>query len=141
MEKKIESFIKRYEELRELICSISTIIEDYLSEVKVKASLFDEFLASYTLKVSAVVWNDYDEDKINFLLNNIEKQIKGDKTFKGISKHIKLIKSELKNLEKLYYQGDVKETDLEDLEYNLKSPFEDIEDIFNENEWEHEELS
>ena len=138
MEKNIEKFMKRYKELRELIYSISDTLESYLSEVTNKSSLFDEFLGSYTLKVSEVVWNEYDEDKTNLLLCKIEKQIKEDKTFKGFSKFIKLIRSELKNFEDLYYQGDVEENELEDLEYNLKSPFEDIENMFDEREWDYD---
>ena len=138
MQGEVVKFIRRYKELRELIYSISETLESYLIEMKSKCSLFDEFLGSYTLKVSAVVWNQYDEEKIGVLLDDMEKQIKGDKTFKGIPQFMKIIRSELKNLEKLYYQGDVEESELEDLEYNLKSPFEDIEERFEENEWDYD---
>ena len=139
MDKNVEKFIERYKELKDLVYPISEILRGYLDEVNNKASLFDEFLGSYTLKVSAVAWNQYEEDKINILLCKMEKQIKEDKTFKGIPQFMKLIRSELKNLEKLYYQGDVEDTDLEDLEYNLKSPFEDIEERFDENEWDYDD--
>ncbi len=93
MEKNIKTFIGRYHKLKEFINSITETLEGYLDETAGLSSKFDEFLGSYTYKVSAVVYGCYDDDrkKIDNLLKEMI-ELTNEKGFKEFKKYLNYLK-------------------------------------------------
>jgi len=141
MEKNIEKFMEKYKELKKLVYDVTETLNSYMEEAINNVNKFDEFLADYSFKISAVVFNTYDEHKkkIFEILDWMDKQIKKDKTFKDLDDYTKSIREELKKFESLYEQGSVTEEEMDDIKYCLELPFEDLETIFDDEEWDYED--
>lgn len=141
MEENIERFMEKYKELKVLVYDITETLESYMEEALNNVNKFEEFLADYSFKISAVVFNTYDEHKkkIFEILDWMDKQIEKDETFKDLNEYTASIRAELNKFESLYEQGSVEEDEINDIKYCLELPFEDLETIFNEEEWDYED--
>lgn len=139
MLKKVEEFINKYKELKKLIFDVTETLNSYITEAISNVNKFEEFLADYSFKISAVVFNAYDDNKkkIFKLLDWLDKKIKEDKTFKGLGKHTASLRKELEKFEKLYEQGAVTDGEMKDTKYYLEEPFEEIEIAFDDKDWDY----
>lgn len=133
--------MEKYKELKVLVFDITETLESYMEEALNNVNKFEEVLADYSFKISAVVFNTYDDHKkkIFEILDWMDKQIEKDKTFKDLNEYTASIRAELKKFESLYEQGSVEEDEIDDIKYCLELPFEDLETIFDEEEWDYSE--
>lgn len=135
----MQVFMDKYKELKKLVTNITEILGSYIEEVDDNIGKFDEYLGDYSVKISAVVWNEYDKDKINKLLDEMEELIKKDDAFKDLDEYINSIKQSLDKFEELYYEGSIEEDELHDIHYEMEMPFEDLETIFDDEGWNYGE--
>ena len=138
--KVVTKFIEDYKEVKELVIGIADTLNDYIDEVDDNTSKFEEFLGDYNVKLSAVVINAYDKDRkqIHKFLDSMDKQIKKNIELKDLDEYIQNIRDALQELDDLYEKGSLDdESEMQDVHYDLELPFEDLENIFDEEEWDY----
>ena len=139
--KAVTKFIEDYKEVKELVMGIADTLNDYIDEVDDISSKFEEYLGDYNVKLSAVIINAYDKDRkqIHKLLDSMDKQIKKNMELKDLDEYIQNIRDALQELDSLYEKGSLDdESEMQDVHYDLELPFEDLESIFDEEEWDYE---
>ena len=138
--KAVTEFIEDYKEVKELVMGIADTLRDYIDEFVNMTPKFEEFLGDYNVKLSAVVINAYDKDRkqIHKLLDNMDKQIKKNTELKDLDEYIQNIRDALQELDDLYEKGSLdSESEMEDVHYDLELPFDDLENIFDDEEWDY----
>ena len=139
--KVVIKFIEDYKEVKELVMEIADVLNDYIDEVDNMIPKFEEFLGDYNVKLSAVIINTYDKDRkqIHKLLDSMGKQIKKNEELKDLDEYIQDIRDALQELDNLYEQGSLDDDNkMQDVHYDLELPFEDLENIFDEEEWDYD---
>lgn len=136
----VTRFINDYKRLKELVSDISDTLSSYIDEVDDNISKFEEYLGDYNIKLSGVVINVYDNHRteINKLLDGMNNQIKDSEELKDLDEYINNIRVALQELDNLYDKGSLDEGEMEDVNYCLDMPFDDLETIFDDEGWDYE---